>query len=285
MTTRTRQPGARWGRWWPPALRLTVSQVWVASTVLVIALLVVVPGLLAPHDPYAISTAERFLPPSATHLFGTDDGGRDIFSRILHGSRYSIGTSLIVVSVAAAFGTVYGAVAAWVGGVVDRILMRVVDVFLAFPYLIFAMAIAASLGRGISAALVALVVLWWPSYARMVRGQVLSLLTNYHVRAARTLGASSSQILRWHVVPHTYDQVAVRYTIDLGQALVALTGLSFLGLGARPPMPEWGLMISEAKQYALTAWWAAVLPGVVVFLVALNFMALGDRLRQEADGR
>lgn len=261
------------------AARVRPLAVWAGATALAVLALMLVPSWLAPADPYALSIGQRFQPPSWEHLFGTDDAGRDIFSRVIHGARYSLGTSLIVVSGAAVFGTVYGAVAALAGGLTDRILMRVVDVFLAFPYLVFAMAIAASLGRGLGSTLIALVVLWWPSYARMVRGQVLSLLRDYHVRAARTLGASGAQILRWHVIPHTYDEILVRYTMDLGLALVALTGLSFLGLGAQPPSPEWGLLIADAKQYALSAWWAAVLPGLVVFLTALNFMSLGDRLR------
>ncbi|WP_214105845.1 ABC transporter permease [Acrocarpospora catenulata] len=265
--------------------RPTWSQLWAGATVLAIAALLLVPGWLAPSDPYHLDVSQRFQPPTAAHLFGTDDAGRDIFSRVVHGARYSIGTSVVVVTAAALFGTVYGAAAAWFGGALDRVLMRVVDVFLAFPYLVFAMAISASLGRGLTSALIALVALWWPSYARMVRGQVLSLIKDYHVRAARTLGASGPQILRWHVLPHTYDQVLVRYTLDLGQALIALTGLSFLGLGAQPPTPEWGLLIADAKQYALTAWWAAVLPGCVVFLVTLNFMSLGDRLRRRGGPR
>lgn len=253
--------------------------VWVALTVLVIGALVLVPGVLAPSSPYTVDVPGRFQSPSWHHLFGTDDSGRDIFSRMIHGARYSLGTSLVVATSAVIFGTMYGAVAAYTGGVADRIMMRVVDVFLAFPYLVFAMAIAASLGRGVLATTIALVVLWWPSYARMVRGQVLSLKTEYHVRAARTLGASSGQILRWHLIPHTYNQLLARYTLDLGQALIALTGLSFLGLGAQPPSPEWGLLIADAKAYALTAWWAAVLPGVVVFATVLNFVLLGETLR------
>lgn len=261
------------------ARALRPRHVWVALTVLVIGALLLVPGLLAPHSPYTVDVPNRFASPSAQYLFGTDDSGRDIFSRMIHGARYSLGTSLVVVTAAVVFGTMYGAVAAYTGGLVDRIMMRIVDVFLAFPYLVFAMAIAASLGRGVTATMVALVVLWWPSYARMVRGQVLSLKTEYHVRAARTLGASGGQILRWHLVPHTYDHLLARYTLDLGQALIALTGLSFLGLGAQPPSPEWGLLIADAKAYALTAWWAAVLPGLVVFATVLNFVLLGEALQ------
>ncbi|WP_283137984.1 ABC transporter permease [Rhizohabitans arisaemae] len=280
MTTTEPTSGAV-GGWRRP----TPTELWAGATVLVIAVLLIAPGWIAPLDPYRLDVSQRFRPPGAGHLFGTDDAGRDIFSRVVYGARNSIGAALIVVTVAAVFGVVYGAAAAWSGGILDRILMRVVDLFLAFPYLVFAMAVAASLGRGLTAALVALTVLWWPSYARMVRGQVISLLRDRHVRAARTLGASGPQILRWHVVPHTYDAVLVRYTLDLGQALVALTGLSFLGLGAQPPTPEWGLMIADAKQYALTAWWAAVLPGAVVFLTALNFMSLGDRMRRAGGTR
>ncbi|MBH99442.1 MAG: hypothetical protein CL467_02440 [Acidimicrobiaceae bacterium] len=255
---------------------------WVLVTVLFLGVLILIPGVLAPHDPYSLEVSNRFAPPSGEHLFGTDQTGRDIFSRVIHGAKYSIGSALLIVGSASVIGTIYGALAAWYGGLADRLLVRVVDVFLAFPYLIFAMAVAASLGRGLNSTLVALVLLWWPSYARMVRGQVKSILNEYHVMAAQTLGAKKSQILRWHVIPHTYNQLLVRFTLDIGNALVALTGLSFLGLGAQPPTPEWGRLVAQSKQFVLNAWWYAVFPGVVIFVVVLNFVLLGDALRKRS---
>ena len=255
---------------------------WSAATVLVLAALVLIPGLLAPGDPYNLDIGNRFTGPHAGNLFGTDDAGRDILSRVIHGARYSIGSAVLIVTVAVVVGTVYGSLAAWHGGILDRLLMRTVDVFLAFPYLVFAMAVAASLGRGLTSTIVALSLLWWPSYARMIRGQVKSILNDYHIRAATTLGAGRGQILRWHVIPHTYNQLLVRFTLDIGNALVALTGLAFLGLGATPPLPEWGRMVADSKQFALTAWWYAVFPGAVIFLTVLNFVLLGEALRKRS---
>jgi len=255
---------------------------WVVATFVVLGTLILIPGAVAPHDPYSLKVSNRFASPSGEHLFGTDQTGRDIFSRVIHGARYSIGSALLIVGSASVIGTIYGALAAWYGGLADRLLVRVLDVFLAFPYLIFAMAVAASLGRGLNSTLVALILLWWPSYARMVRGQVKSILNEYHVMAAQTLGAKRSQILRWHVIPHTYNQILVRITLDIGNALVALTGLSFLGLGAQPPTPEWGRLVAQSKQFVLNAWWYAVFPGVVIFVVVLNFVLLGDAIRKRA---
>jgi len=245
-------------------------------------LVVLFPGLFAPYDAYELDVPARLQGPSWEHLFGTDEGGRDILSRVLHGARDSIGSALLVIGIAAAFGTLWGAVAGWAGGWADRVLMRIVDVFLAFPYLVLAMAVAASIGRDLRSAIIALAVVWWPGYARMIRGQVLALKGQQHVRAARTLGAGPSQLLRWHVLPHTLPQLNARVTVDIGYALVALTGLSFLGLGAQNPSPEWGLMVSNAKTYVLNAWWYAVLPGAVILVVVLYLVTLGDELSEES---
>jgi peptide/nickel transport system permease protein len=249
-----------------------------ALAVLLLALLFFAPGLIAGADPYTVDVNVRFSPPSWSHPFGTDDAGRDIFARMVYGARISIGSSLLVVAIAAAFGTLFGAACGWFGGWVDRILSRATDVFLAFPYLVLAMAVAASIGRDMRSAIIALVIVWWPSYARMVRGQVLALRNQLHVRAARTLGASDWQLLRWHVIPHTLDQVLVRATLDVGYVLISLTGLSFLGLGAQNPSPEWGLMVASAKTYALNAWWYVVLPGAVIVLTVMAIIWLGERL-------
>jgi peptide/nickel transport system permease protein len=256
-------------------------RIGIAAVVATIVVVVLFPGLLAPGDPHAVRVQDRFLPPSGAHPFGTDEAGRDILTRVLHGARLSIGSALAVAGIAAAFGTLYGAVSGWVGGWVDRVLMRVVDVFLAFPYLVLAMAVAASIGRDMRSAVIALVIVWWPGYARMVRGQVLSLKRDLHVRAAKTLGASDGQLLRWHVVPHTIGQINARLTVDVGYALVALTGLSFLGLGAQAPSPEWGLMIANAKGFVLTSWWYALFPGLVILATVLAFVWLGDQVAEE----
>ena len=264
----------------PPKRRIQWTTIWLIGTAVVLLAFIVIPGTLATKDPYSLTVRDRLSGPSAEYLFGTDDFGRDIFSRVVHGARYSIGSALMIIGFAAVFGTIYGAVAAWYGGIFDRILTRIVDVFLAFPYLVFAMAVAASLGRGLRSTIIALALLWWPSYARMIRGQVKSILNDYHVRAARTLGAGSRQILFWHVIPHTYNQILVKFTLDIGNALVALTGLSFLGLGATAPLPEWGRLVADSKFVALSAWWYAVFPGLVIFLTVLNFVLLGEALRK-----
>lgn len=261
--------------------RLDRRSVWITLTVLCVAVLILAPGLVAPADPFRLDAANRFAPPSLSHPFGTDEGGRDLFSRIIHGARLSLGTAIIVVTFAALVGTAIGAAAGWIGGWVDRVLMRVVDVVLAFPYLVMAMAVAAALGRGIGAAVTALALVWWPSYARMIRGMVLSLKQDLHVKAARTLGASSFQILRWHVVPQTIQQLNVRITLDTGYAVIALTGLSFLGLGAQNPSPEWGLMIANARVFVFSAWWYGVFPGLAIFVTVLNFVGLGDALARD----
>jgi len=269
-------------------VNLGARRLWVGGTLALLLVLVVAPGLLARGDPYALHVEDRLEGPSLHHPFGTDEAGRDILDRVVYGARVSLGTAALIVAAAAAFGTCYGALSGWVGGRLDRLLMRVVDLFLAFPYLVLAMAIAASLGRGTGSAVIALALVWWPSYARMIRGQVLSLKHDLHVRVARTLGASGAQTLRWHVVPHTFDQLNVRFTLDLGYAVIALTGLSFLGLGAQNPSPEWGLMIANAKSYVFNAWWYAVFPGLSILLVVLNFVAIGDELVQvlrDADRR
>jgi len=246
-----------------------------------ILLVVLVPGVFTGDDWNSVNVADKFLGPSLDHPFGTDEAGRDILQRMIHGARLSIGSALAVAFAAAAIGTVYGAISGWAGGWVDRILMRIVDVFLAFPYLVLAMALAAAIGRDMKSAVIALIIVWWPSYARMVRGRVLSLKRDLHVRAARTLGASSAQLLRWHVVPHTFSEINARLTVDIGYALVALTGLSFLGLAAQGSSPEWGLMVSTAKGFVLSAWWYALFPGVVILLTVLYFVRVGDELAGE----
>lgn len=266
-------------------IRFRPLHVWIGMTIAVLGVLTAFPGLVAPGSPTAISASERLQPPSWSHVFGTDEAGRDLFTRIVHGARPSLGSAVLVVLGAAAIGTLYGAFSGWCGGRVDRVAMRLVDVFLSFPYLVLAMAVAASLERGMRAAIIALVLVWWPGYARLVRGMVLSLKSDLHVKAARTLGARAPHLLRWHVIPHLRGPLATRLTLDVGYVLIAIAGLSFLGLAAQNPSPEWGLMIANSKTFVLTAWWYGVFPGTVIGLVVINTVLLGDRLAVEVVGR
>ena len=238
--------------------------------------LLVYPTLLTRGDPFIIDVGQRFQPPSWEHWFGTDDAGRDIYSRVVIGARTTLGCAILVVLAAAVIGTIIGAIGGWLGGRLDTVLGKFTDVFLAFPYLVLAMAISAAVGRSLWSAVLALAVVWWPSYARMIRTSVRTQRSELHVRAAQTLGASGGQILRWHIIPHTAEQLAVRMTLDVGYVLIAFTGLSFLGLAAQPPSADWGLMINSAKTYVLNAWWYAFFPGLVIIAVVALCVWLGD---------
>jgi peptide/nickel transport system permease protein len=262
----------------PPKARRrpTARRVVAIVALALLAVLIIRPEIFVVADPTSIDVAGRFQPPSAEHWFGTDDAGRDIFSRMVLGARISLGCAIVVVLCAAAVGTIIGAIGGWVGGWFDTALSKITDVFLAFPYLVLAMAISAAVGRNLWSAVLALVIVWWPSYARMVRTVVRSQKSELYVKAARTLGASGSQILRWHVIPQTSQQLAIRMTLDVGYVLVAFTGLSFLGLGDQVPSPEWGLMIASAKTYVLNAWWYPFFPGLVILGVVALCVWLGD---------
>lgn len=266
------------------AQHITAKQVVLAVLLLFGIILVVAPNLLTRGAPYAIDVAGRFRPPSWEHWFGTDDAGRDIYSRMVVGARTSLGSAVLVVVLAAAVGTLIGSIGGWVGGWLDQALGKITDVFLAFPYLVLAMAISAAVGRNLWSAVLALAIVWWPSYARLVRSSVRTQRGELHVKAARTLGASGSQILRWHIIPHTAGQLSVRMTLDVGYVLVAFTGLSFLGLGAQPPSAEWGLMISAAKGYVLNAWWYPFFPGLVILLFVSLCVWIGDGAAGRAGG-
>lgn len=255
-----------------------------AIALIVIALLLLCtafPGLMAPQDPIRLDMANRLLPPSLSYPFGTDEAGRDIFSRVIYGTRYSLGVALFVVGVAALFGVLYGAVSGLAPVSVDTLLMRIVDVFMGFPSLIFALAIAAAIGRGLDSVMLALSIMWWPGYARAVRAEVLRLREFPHVEAARALGVGRLALMRRHILPFVAGQVNVRMTTDVAYALVAVTALSFLGLGAKSPTPEWGLLIRDARPYFGTAWWYLAFPGLMIMLCAGAFSLLGDALTEE----
>lgn len=247
--------------------------------------LVVFGSALAPHDPVRPNVAAKLQPPSSTYWFGTDELGRDVLSRVMSGAKYSLGVAFIILSIAVVVGTIVGLVAGYVGGLVDELLMRLTDLFLAFPALVLAMAIAATLGRNLQNTVIALTVVYWPWYARLVRGQVLWLKEREFVEAARSIGATPLRILTRHILPNTLAVIIVQLTLDVGYAVLATSGLSFLGLGAQPPTPEWGTMIAGARTFFREAWWYITFPGLALTLTVLGFNLLGDGLRDFLDPR
>ena len=239
---------------------------------------ILLPGVFARHDPIALDLYNALLPPSWNHPLGTDEAGRDLWARCIWGIRYSLGISIAIVLGAAAVGTIVGGFAGLMRGPVDYLLMRTTDVFLAFPYLILAIAIASAVGTGLTTVVVALMLVWWPGYARMVRGQVLSLKELAFVEGARAAGTSTTMILLRHLLPHLLPQLCARVSMDVGYAVLALTGMSFLGLGAQPPTPELGAIIADARSHLLAAWWYTTLPGVFVLAMVLSSMTVSDWL-------
>jgi peptide/nickel transport system permease protein len=239
--------------------------------------------LIAPSNPLALVTGTA-QGPSLHHLFGTDELGRDVFSRVIYGSRVSLPIALMLVALAATTGSIVGAVAGYFRGVVDGVLMRATDLVFAFPPIILAMVVAAVLGRGLVNAALAIVVVAWPSYARVVRGLVLSVGDSEYVQSARLLGATSRRALVRDVLPNVAGPVFVLATLDLANAILLLSGLSFLGLGAQPPKAEWGSMVAEGTQY-FQWWWIGTFPGFAIFTVVLAFNFLGDSLRDVFDPR
>jgi len=240
--------------------------------------------VLAPYDPLYVDVDSRLSPPSRDHLFGTDELGRDVLSRVLHGSRISLPMCVLTISMALLIGGGLGVFAGFIGGWFDELVMRVGDVVLAFPTVILAMAIVAALGSGLINVLIAIVAVWWPRYARVMRGQVLMVRENLYIMAARSVGLPSSRIILRHVLPNCFAPALVQFTMDLGTGLVLLAGLSFIGLGALPPNPEWGAMIRMGHTY-FSSWWIATAAGLAITSVVLGFTLLGDGLRDILDPR
>lgn len=240
---------------------------------------------LAPYDPNAPDIINQLQGPSSAHLMGTDDLGRDILSRVMTGARISLGVAAIVLSIAVTLGCLVGGISGFAGGIYDDLLMRVTDLFLAFPFLILAIAISASLGPSLRNTVIALSVVYWPWYARLVRGQVLTVKNREFVEAARSVGAPDRRILLRHVFPNALSPVIVQLTLDIGYAILATSSLSFIGLGAQPPAPEWGAMINSARSHFQDAWWFITFPGIALALTVLGFNLLGDGLRDFLDPR
>ena len=236
--------------------------------------------LISPYPPLKQFTSQGELEaPSASHWMGTDQVGRDLLSRVLYGSRLSLLISFAVLAISVALGLTVGAVAGLIGGLADEVMMRVTDIFFAFPHLILAMAIVATLGRSVNSLILALAVIWWPSYSRLIRGQVLAIRERPFVDAARVIGNGTVGLLAKHILPQTVPELAVRLTLDVGNVILVVSGLSFLGLGAQPPIPEWGAIIGEGRPYSLTAPWLMIFPGLAIVFTILCFSFLGDALQ------
>ena len=237
------------------------------------------------YDPAQPNIGDKLVGPSWAHWFGTDDLGRDVFSRTISGAKYSLAIACVILVIAVTLGTVIGAVAGYVGGMIDELLMRLTDMFLAFPALILAIAIAASLGPSLRNTVIALSVVYWPWYARLVRAQVLSIKTREYVEAARAIGAPGSRVLLRHIMPNAVSVVIIQMTLDVGYAVLATSGLSFIGLGAQPPTPEWGRLITDGRQFFRDSWWFITFPGLALTLTVLGFNLVGDGLRDYLDPR
>jgi peptide/nickel transport system permease protein len=231
------------------------------------------------------NVSHSMLPPSPGHPFGADRLGRDMLSRVIMGARPALIVPIGVVLFAVLIGAPLGAIAGYKGGKVDEIIMRITDLFLAFPSLLLAMAIASALGRGLQNAAIALIVSWWPWYTRLVRGVTISLRERYFVEAAQATGVRDSVIILRHILPNTISPILVQATVDLGTVILAMGGLAFLGLGTQPPFPDWGLMVSEGREFILKQWWISTFPGLSIFVVVLAFNLLGDTLRDIFDPR
>lgn len=257
-------------------LGATVVVIWIVVAALA--------PLVAPYDPIDQDVRARLSAPSAAHLLGTDGLGRDVFSRVLYGGRVSLPVAAIVVALASVFGTIYGGAAGFFGKWLDEGAMRFVDMVLAFPSLILAMAIAAALGPSIQNSMLAMLAVWWPPYARLARGQVLSLKSRDFVTAARALGTPEGKILARHLLPNSVAPILVLMTMDFGNAIIITAALSFLGLGAVPPTPEWGAMVAEGREL-MQQWWISTFPGLAIFTVAMACNFVGDGLRDTIDPR
>jgi peptide/nickel transport system permease protein len=256
--------------------QLTVSLLGI----LLLVVLAVFAPLIAPYNPLTQFTSAKALQaPSLAHLMGTDEVGRDVFSRVVYGTQLSLLISFLILSFGMIIGVAVGATAALGGGIVDEVLMRVTDVFFAVPLLILGMAFVATLGPSVKSLVIAMSLAWWPSYARLIRGQLLSIKERTFVESARVIGNSSIRVTLRHILPQTFPELLVRATLDVGNVILIVSGLSFLGLGAQPPTAEWGAMIGDGRTFALSAPWLMLFPGLAIVFTILMFSMLGDGLR------
>ncbi|MBD9527475.1 MULTISPECIES: nickel transporter permease [Paracoccus] len=251
--------------------------------VLILILFAALAPIMATHDPLAQDFSQALQAPSFSHWFGTDELGRDVYSRLVYGARTTLYIAILVTVIVGPIGFVVGAAAGYLGGWVDMILMRVTDIFLAFPSLVLALAFSAALGAGIENAVIAIALTIWPPVARLVRAETLTFRKSDFVVAAELQGASTARILFRYIVPLCAPSVIIRLTLNMASIILTAAGLGFLGLGAQPPQPEWGAMAAQGRQYLLDAWWLTAVPGLAILVVSLAFNLLGDGLRDILD--
>ncbi|WP_313604778.1 ABC transporter permease [Rhizobium sp.] len=276
---------AAWGNWYRIWLNLrgnALGMIGLTIIAIFIGIAIFAP-LLATHDPAMQDLGNRLAAPSALHWFGTDELGRDIYSRLLYGGRVTLGMVIAVVVLVAPIGLAIGCIAGYFGGIVDTILMRITDIFLAFPRLVLALAFVAALKPGVESAILAIALTAWPPYARMARAETLTVRGSDFIAAYRLTGGSSWRIIFRHIMPLCLPTLIVRVTLDMSSIIITAASLGFLGMGAQPPSPEWGAMIATAKRFIFEQWWVAAIPGIAIFCVSLAFNFLGDALRDVLD--
>jgi peptide/nickel transport system permease protein len=276
---------AAWGRRYRLWRDFQANRLAMGGLVVVVVLMLasLAAPLLAPYDPGIQNLANRLSRPSAAHWLGTDELGRDILSRILFGGQVTLGMVVAVVIMVAPLGLAIGCIAGYFGGALDRVLMRVTDVFLSFPRLILALAFVAAIKPGVTSAVFAIVLTAWPPYARLARAETLTVRGTDYIAAVRLTGASSFRIILRHIVPMCIGSLVVRVTLDMSSIILTAASLGFLGMGAQPPSPEWGAMIATARRFILEQWWVPTIPGVAIFVASLAFNLLGDGLRDVLD--
>ncbi len=262
----------------------TGARIGLAIAVLLLVMTVAAPWI-APYDPYDQDLSSALSAPSMEHLFGADQYGRDVLSRVIYGTRTALIAIVMAGGLAPTTGSALGLIAGFLGGRVDTAIMRLVDVLLAFPYLLLALIIVAALGPSLTNCIIAIGIIYTPQYARLMRGQVLAVQNADFVWAARSVGATPGRVMLRHVLPNSFSPVLVMATLQAGSVVVETAGLSFLGLGAQPPSPDWGALLADGHSYFLSAWWIATFPGLAIFLVVLGFNLIGDALRDQLDPR
>lgn len=253
-----------------------------ASIILIWILIALFAPLISRYSPNIVDVSIRLQPPSALHWLGTDALGRDVYSRLVYGSQISLFTGFVVVIVAAVVGTLLGGIAAYARGKIEELIMRITDLVFCFPPIILALAIAAALGIGATNTIIAMLVVWWPKFARLARSLIIVQRSQEYVEAAMVLGLSPARILIRHIIPNSVGPLIVLVTLDIGNAIITFAGLSFLGLGVIPPMPEWGSMVGEGREL-IEQWWVAAFPGLAILTIVVGFNFLGDGIRDWLD--
>lgn len=278
---------AVWGRRYRLWLSLRGNPLAMAGlgVILLMLLLAIAAPLLTPWDPGAQHLENRLAPPSAAHWLGTDELGRDLWTRIIYGGRTTLGMVIAVVALTAPLGLLIGCLAGYFGGIVDKALMRITDIFLAFPRLILALAFVAALKPGIESAVLAIALTAWPPYARLARAETLQFRHSDFIAASRLTGAAPLRIILRHIMPLCVPSLIVRVTLDMSAIIITAASLGFLGMGAQPPSPEWGTMIATARRFLFSEWWVPLMPCIAIFLTSLAFNFLGDGLRDVLDPR